>query len=641
MTKEYQGSSLIGVNMMRKLNVSICGLFSLMLISITAIAKERYFPDAEQQFPANVYWGDTHLHTNLSVDAYLSNTLLGPDMAYRFARGDSITLANGEQFQIRRPLDFLVVADHAFNMGVMQAVTAGDTRLLDKAIAEQWLKGLKEVDKTAKTDPDKAAKRKFQMYRKWGWGSAVGNKEFRHSVWEKVTATADQYNDAGKFTAFIGFEWTPKWNLESSSMAHRVVIFEDSAEKADHIIPFSMFDSTDPEDLWDFLQRYQDKTNGDVLAIPHNSNLSQGSMFALHDGKGRPLTRSYAQTRSRWEPLLEVTQIKGDSETHPLLSPQDDFADYERWMWTESDQDRTYEYARSALKLGLQQERELDVNPFKFGMIGSTDSHNSLATVEENDLIKLFGNKLPTADSVLKQITAYRTLGPTLTHGWQFSGSGYAALWATENTREALFAAMKRKETYATTGPRMVVRFFGGWDYRKGDALQTNLVLLGYKKGVPMGGDLAIAPADKAPNFLIQAVKDPDGANLDRIQVIKGWLDKNGDTHEKVYNVALSDNRRAAKSGKVQPVGNSVNVEEASYSNSIGDPELVVVWEDPDFNRNESAFYYVRVLEIPTPRWTAYAAKSYGLDLPKDIPMVTQERAYTSPIWYSPSALKE
>ena len=386
---------------------------------------------------------------------------------------------------------------------------------------------------------------------------------------------------------------------------------------------------------------YENKTRGEAIAIPHNGNVANGLMFPLSNIQGKPLSTSYAKTRSRWEPLYEVTQIKGDGEAHPALSPNDEFADYETWnSWdgwtmegikTQGWQERKKsEYARSALKLGLGQQVKLGVNPFKFGMIGSTDSHTSLATADENN----YWGKLS-----LYEPSQYRATQPRtgiVASGWEMASSGYAAVWAEENTREAIFSAMKRKEVYATTGPRMTVRFFGSFDYQSSDAFKPGLAKIGYSKGVPMGGDLTNAPMGKSPNFLIRAVKDPDGANLDRVQVIKGWLDKKGKLHEKIYNVALSDGRKE-KHGKVRPVGNTVNVQDASYTNSIGDPELAVVWKDPDFNQDELAFYYVRVLEIPTPRWTAYDAKYFGIkDIPEEVPMITQERAYTSPIWYTP-----
>ena len=623
----------------------------------TQLSPLSYSRYANQSYPTNVYWGDTHLHTNLSLDAYSDgNKKLGPEEAYRFAKGEAVIANNGMKARLHKPLDFLVVADHASNMGVMNGLEAKDPTLLTTEVGKRWLKNLNELADLAKTDPLKYKKLSRQFMLRGFGKDVVGSAAYEHSVWKKVTELADKYNDPGQFTTLIGFEWTPiEFNL------HRVVIFKDNADKVQYVRPFSQYDSKDPEDLWIYLESYQTQTGGEVLAIPHNGNLSSGVMFALEDAKGNPLSTQYAKSRSRWEPLFEVTQIKGDSETHPVISPNDQFADYETWSskvltlkeiedyrsehnyngyknWYDTrirnernpDWMRTYEYVRSALKLGLDQQAKLGANPFKIGMIGSTDSHTSLSTADDNN----FWGKLSWFEPNKHRITdPYPSA-----LGRDVSAAGYAAVWATENTRQAIFDAMKRKETYATTGPRMTVRFFGGWDYQKDDALKPDLARIGYRKGVPMGGDLTSAPQGQSPNFLIRAVKDPDGANLDRVQVIKGWHDKKGELHEKIYNVALSDGRQENWRGKVKPVGNTVDIKEASYTNTIGDPELAVVWTDPDFNQDELAFYYVRVLEIPTPRWTAYDAKFFGLKaLPKEVPMVTQERAYTSPIWFSPS----
>ena len=388
---------------------------------------------------------------------------------------------------------------------------------------------------------------------------------------------------------------------------------------------------------------------GKVLAIPHNGNLSNGQKFALQTLSGATLTRDYAERRSRWEPIAEVTQIKGDSETHPLLSPNDEFADYETWDRRGNKETETLEgnYARSALKRGLSQQARLGVNPFKFGMIGSTDMHTALSTADDNNFwsnspslypgsarldsdVTRLGDKI----DISKLSTEQRS---RITLARDLSSAGYTGVWATENTREALFDAMMRKEVYASTGPRITVRFFGGWGYGPNDVFLPNFAAIGYNKGVPMGSDLTAAPEGRVPTFLIRAMKDPDGANLDRVQVIKGWGNATGETHEKIYNVALSDGRKKKNNGKVKPVGSSVDIGNASYTNEIGDTELAVVWEDPDFNVDELAFYYVRVLEIPTPRWTAYDAKYFSVkNIPDEVSMLTQERVYSSPIWYTP-----
>ena len=637
----------------KRLNVLVIGYFSLVPF---VSAEDSYSPYINQNYLTNVYWGDTHLHTNLSLDVYaLGYRKLGPEEAYRFAKGEQITANKGMKARLRRPLDFLVVADHAENMGVLKGLDAENPDFIKSAKGRLLSSRLKEINRIEKSDINQWAGLTTRLYVDGflNWGEP--SNDYRRSIWKNVTGLADKHNEPGKFTALIGYEWTQAlYNL------HRVVIFKDDAQKVGQVIPFSRYDSDDPEDLWAYMSEYESTTGGEVLAIPHNGNFSKGIMFAEEDAKGNPLSRDYAKMRSRWEPLYEVTQTKGNSESHPLLSPTDEFSDselislnsyayqdwkkknnltyYDSWIKKnikkeDTDWMRTYEYARSALKLGLKQQVILGVNPFKFGMIGSTDSHTALTAADENNF---FGTE---ADPHSKRIT-----GPWLPGtlqgppGWKMNASGYAAVWAKENTREALFAAMKRKETYATTGPRMRVRFFGGWNYKADDAFHPNLAGIGYSKGVPMGGDLSNAPDGTLPSFLIRAVKDPDGANLDRVQVIKGWHDKQGALHEKIYNVALSDGRRESRKGKIEPVGNTVDVKDASYNNSIGDPELSVVWQDPDFHKDELAFYYVRVLEIPTPRWTAYDAKYFGLkDIPEEVPMVTQERAYTSPIWYTPA----
>ena len=452
-----------------------------------------------------------------------------------------------------------------------------------------------------------------------------------------MTSSADTYNDPGRFTAFIGYEWT---TMPKGDNLHRVVVFKDGADKAGQVVPFSAFDSEDPEDLWTYLGGYEKNTGGEVMAIAHNGNVSNGLMFSDKTVEGKPLSQAYAKTRSRWEPLYEVTQMKGDGEAHPYLSPDDEFADYE--TWDKGNLDGTsakkksmlkYEYGRSALKLGLKHEANLGVNPFKFGLIGSTDAHTALATSEENNQWGKLTSKEPNNHRAETPIIPSKTPGLT-TWGFEQAASGYAAVWAKENTREALFEAMQRRETYATTGPRMTVRFFGGWDYTSDDVHRPSFADIGYAKGVPMGGDLSNAPKGKAPSFIVQAAKDPDGANLDRVQVVKGWLDSQGTTHEKVYDVALADGRNPG--AKAASIGSTVDVENATYTNTIGDVELATVWSDPDFDAGQRAFYYVRVIEIPTPRWTAYDKKFFSNEMPEGTEMVTQERAYTSPIWYTP-----
>lgn len=609
-------------------------LFLMVFISPVSSAQKTYSPYVTTQYPMNVYWGDTHLHTNLSTETYAAgyeygNERLSSDEAYRAARGETVKSINDMPVRLRRPLDFLMIADHAESFGVAGALDKGNRLLLQTAIGEEWYQRLQ----AAKPEHKKVSSLLMKLHLEID--KEIVNSTFRQSVWDKAVDLAEYYNDPGTFTTLIGFEWSSR----RPYYIHRTVIFKDGPEKVKKVIPYSSWEGNDPEQLWDYMENYHQNTGGDVLGIPHNANFSQGKTFMEADFQGRPFSSDYAKVRSRWEPLFEITQSKGTSESYPALSPGDEFSDHEILSWRAEDESMTeyldkkrHEYARPALKLGLRQKAQLGVNPFKFGFIGSTDGHLAVPVVEENN----FWGGHPWERPYPGRVTAdFFDFG--MTAGEFFSASGYAAVWATENTREEIFNAMKRKEVYATTGPRMTVRFFGGWDYSEDDALKPDLENIGYSKGVPMGGDLTNAPRNKAPRFLVRAIKDPDGANLDRVQVIKGWLSVDGELHEKIYNVALSENRRENDVGKVVPVGSTVNVDEASYSNSIGDQELAVVWTDPDFNRNELAFYYLRVLEIPTPRWTAYDATFFKIkDIPKEIPMVTQERAYTSPIWYSP-----
>jgi len=462
-------------------------------------------------------------------------------------------------------------------------------------------------------------------------------------TWAKTVKAAQTYNDPGRFTAFIGYEWTSQ--VPPGQNLHRVVIYRDDASYALQTVPFTTFPpagSTNPEDLWTALEAYEEGTGGDVLAIAHNGNLSNGLMFPLvNPVGGQPLTREYAERRAIWEPLYEVTQIKGDGEAHPFLSPNDEFADFGTWdkgnlnlSELKTDDMLAGEYARSGLKRGLQLEQKLGVNPFKYGMIGSTDSHTGLATADDDNY---FGKHSGSEPSPERMMHPFAKFGDMEILGWETLASGYAGVWATENTREALFDAMERKEVYGTTGPRMLVRFFGGWDFESSDAATRQPAAVGYRKGVPMGGDLRSAPSGKSPSFLVAALKDPIGANIDRIQIIKGWQTAAGELEEQIYDVAVSDGRTIGADGRCKtPVGDTVDVKNATWTNTIGDTELITVWKDPDFDPSERAFYYLRVLEIPTPRWTAYDAKYFGIDVPDEVEMKAQQRAYTSPIWYTP-----
>ncbi|MEM9622501.1 MAG: DUF3604 domain-containing protein [Pseudomonadota bacterium] len=593
-------------------------------------ATTPYSPAYAQDYPKNVYWGDTHLHTRNSADAYsLGNMNLTPADAYRFAMGQPVTAHNGMQVQLRQPLDFLVVADHAEYLGGYYRFNVGDPLVVNTRAGQQWAQYLAEGNPVALI-------RAFTASMDDPENNYPFPESTRRDIWRDVAQTSDDYNRPGQFTALTGYEWT---SMINGNNLHRVVVYKDSADKVAQLPPFSGQDSLDPRDLWQALANYEATTGGEVLAIPHNGNLSNGMMFPDKTVDGEPIDADYAKMRARWEPVYEVTQVKGDGEAHPFLSPNDEFADYETWDWdnigrTEKKEDwmLKHEYARGALKLGLQYDADLGANPYKFGMIGSTDGHNSISTTQEDNFFGKFPESEPGPER-----TENAMAGNQLWQNWRIVASGYAAVWATENTRASIFDAMKRREVYATTGSRITVRFFGGWDYGDDDVLAPNYLDRAYAGGVPMGGELQDARRGQAPRFIVMAGKDPDGANLDRVQIIKGWTDRSGKSHEKVYDVAWSGERQPdPDSGKLPAVGSTVNVAEATYDNSIGAAQLGVVWQDPDFDRRQRAFYYVRVLEIPRPRWTAYDAKYFNLKLPDSVPMVIQDRAYTSPIWYTP-----
>ena len=582
-------------------------------------------------------WGDTHLHTSYSTDAGMIGNTLGPEEAYKFARGEEVIASHGVSVKLIRPLDFLVVADHAENLGTAPMIAESNPLLLENKFGKA-LHDLVKADKG------------HDAFQKWVASVAmnadsINSPEMMRTAWDREIAYADQYNDPGKFTALIGFEWTSINTPELPGNLHRVVIFRDDGEKAKTVLPFSTFDSYDPEDLWKYMDNYEKNTGGSILAIAHNGNLSNGLMFP--DDKrlnGEPIDKNYVTTRARFEPLYEVTQIKGDGEAHPFMSPNDEFADYGSWdksdiagLNPKEDWMLPYEYTRSALQIGMQLEDKLGVNPYKFGMIGSTDAHTSLATTREENFFGKASHLEPDSSRWKHVLIGSLSGDDNLSsYSYETIGAGLAAVWANENTREGIYDAMKNKETYATTGTRIILRFFGGWDFEESD-LGEKLVANGYEKGVPMGGDLSVNRTDKSPSFAVRTSKDPDGANLDRLQMIKGWIDDNGDRQERIYDLAVSDERLIGKDGRcLTPVGSTVDVKNAKYINDIGDIKFESVWTDPDFNPAHRAFYYVRVLEIPTPTWQAYDSKYYNVQMAENVEMSAQERAYSSPIWYNP-----
>jgi hypothetical protein len=602
-----------------------------------------YSPYAGRRYPTRVYFGDTHLHTSNSGDAFTEGNKLSPEDAYRFARGEEVISSTGVPMRLSRPLDFLVVSDHAEGLGLSEELYKGHAALVADPTLARW-------NQMLKAGGEQALKAKNEVVAAQSQGTlpavtrdpkVVG--PIMRSTWQRYTATAEKYNEPGRFTALIGYEWT---SVPGGNNLHRNVILRDGRDRADQVVPFSSHQSEDPEKLWEWMDAYEKKTGGRMLAIPHNGNLSNGRMFELTDFSGQPITRDYAERRARWEVLQEIVQVKGNSETHPGLSPNDEFAgdmgvagwEYGNLALLGGPQTpgmRPTTYVRAGLMRGLELEAKLGANPFKFGLIGSSDIHTSLSSVEEDNFL---GSSITNEarakrwDNVIKEGAGQKR------QGWQYLSAGYAAVWAAENTREALWDAMQRKEVYGTSGSRMTVRFFGGWKFGPDDARGRNVADLGYAKGVPMGGDLTQAPQGKAPTFLVAALKDPMSGNLDRIQIVKGWLGRDGVAREQVYDVAWgdADRRKADAHGRLPPVGNTVDVATATWTDTIGDPSLAVVWSDPDFDASVRAFYYARVLEIPTPRWTNYDAVRLGIRMSPEVPMTQQERAWTSPIWYTP-----
>ncbi len=603
----------------------------------------KYSPYAEKTYPTQVYFGDTHFHTANSGDAFMNGDRLGPEMAYRLARGEEVVSSTGVPVKLSRPLDFMVISDHVEGMGVMYEVYNGNPVFMDDETLVRWNKAMKEGGSAASDAMNEVIKGQAGGTLPTPLTDPKISGPVMKTVWQAYTQTAEDFNDPGVFTAMIGYEWT---SVPGGNNLHRNVLYRGDKSNADQMMPYNAWLSEDPEKLWEWMEKYEKDVGGKVLAIPHNGNLSNGRMFEPHKFDGSPIDKEYVERRERWERLQEVMQTKGNSETHPTLSPNDEFADFGIAGWEygnltlegepESPEMRPYMYLRGGLLQGLSWEEKLGTNPFKFGHIGGTDVHNSLMAIEEDNFFGKHVIQEPRPDRW--EHISKEGFGKTR-RTWIYTGAGYAAVWATENTREALWDAMYRKETYATSGSRMTVRFFGGWNFQAEDAKSRYLADAGYAKGVPMGGDLTKqADGTQAPSFLVAAMKDPLSGNLDRIQIIKGWLGADGETHEKIYNVAWgdTDTRKLNADGKLPNVGDTVNVAEAAWTNTIGDPELSGVWTDPDFDPNMRAFYYARVIEIPTPRWTAYDQKRFDINMSDDVPMKHQERAWSSAIWYDP-----
>lgn len=597
-----------------------------------------YLPDPARPYPTRVLWGDEHVHTGLSMDAGIAGTTLGPEEAVRFARGDEVISSTGSRLMLSRPLDWVAVTDHSDALGTIAALRAGDPVMMANPLARRWhdmmLKGGEE-----------ATQAKRELVKSGTDGTAPRElADPRHlvSAWEKTVDVMEAYNEPGRFTAFISYEWSAAPNGRN---LHRNVIFRDDADRTRATLPLTSQEArapgrpgTDPESLWQWMSDYEAKTGGRVLAIPHNGNLSNGAMFALTRLDGSPLTRELAQARSRFERLYELYQYKGSSEALPSLAPGDEFANF--GIWDTADlggnatraESKPHEYWRDALASGLVLSTKLGANPHRFGAAAGTDTHTALAAYEERNFGGKFADSEPSNANRWNNL--YKKEAAYIRKDWTMMAQGITGVWASANTRAAIWDAMHRRETYASSGPRIVLRVFGGFGLSAADL--PNMVPAGYARGVPMGGDLKRQSDARSPTFLISALKDPDGANLDRVQVVKLWVGADGKSAQRVFDVAWSGRRKPGPDGRLPPVGNTVDLRTATYTNDIGAPDLVTAWTDPSFDPRQPAVWYVRVVEIPTPRWTAFDAVRHGLKMSSDVDMVLQERAVSSPIWYSP-----
>jgi len=604
---------------------------------------ETQVQDVPEGFAIRPLWGDTHLHTSYSFDVYLFGTPAStPEGAYRFARGEAVTSpTTGETWQLDRPLDFLVVSDHAEALGSAKRNFESDQTIASTASGQAML-NLATRDEGEVTD--EGLLKAYHYLQTVGTGAAedtefgltpidlyldlhAGDK--RDSAWFDIIDTADRFNAPGEFTAFIGWEWT---SHPGGANLHRNVFTPVGADIARTFRPFSSTESMRPEDLWAWLVKTRDETGADFIAIPHNPNVSAGLMFQFEDSDGNPIDADYASRRAEWERIVEMTQIKGDSETHPRLSPTDEFADFETWNFVMLPNGPTpdpvaSEYVRSALRRGLEIEARTGVNPYQFGMIGSTDSHTGLSTSSET----AFAGK---GQKDSRPALRGNKTGLGSSRGWDMGAAGLVAVWSPTNTRQAIFDTFKRREVYATTGTRISLRVLAGEDLSLDDLTSATTLADAYQSATPMGGEISGADA---PQILVQALKDPDGANLDRVQIVKGWVDGSGTTHESIFDVAWSDQRSMNEEGKLEAVGNTVDLETGAYENTIGAPVLSALWSDPEFDASQSAFYYVRVLEIPTPRYSLLNALERGIPVENTRrPATLQERAYSSPIWFKP-----
>jgi hypothetical protein len=609
------------MNATTKPRALVASAISLMASGI-ALAGDLPPPNAQK----NAYFGAVHVHTNYSFDAFTNGALTGPAEAYQWAQGKAIPGGGGgPDLKINTPLDFYAVSDHAEWMGVFKQM--GDP--------ESPLSKLPIAARITSEDQNTAMQAFAEVLRDFSAGKsdpALNDPAINKSVWADIVRTADNYNQPGRFTTFPAFEWTSNPGMRN---LHRVVVFGNSTHLPDTVLSTHL--SNDPEDLWAWMDKLR-SDGATLLAIPHNANASDGMMFSLQTFTGADINKKYRETRQRNEPLYEISQIKGTSETHPDLSPNDPFAGFEQWDYTLSADSkrpthRQGSFVRQALLDGLSFATDGKANPFHYGFIGDSDTHNAAATNEEDNYSGKFG---------FENNPKHRLLGiegqpeAQKQQVREFSSGGLAGVWAEENTRESIYAAMTRRETFGTTGPLIKIRMFGGWDFSTADSNSADFAKRGYARGVPMGGNLSGAKQGAAPTFIVWASKDPKSGNLDRAQIVKGWVDTKGKQQEKIYDVAWSGERKPDANGVLPPVGNTVDVKKATYSNSIGNTQLAASWTDPDFDPAEHAFYYLRVLEIPTPRWSTRDAAGLGVAIPDGLAQTIQERAFGSPIWYTP-----
>ncbi len=639
-------------------------LLTTALLAGTSLTTASFAADTQ------LFWGDTHLHSSYSTDAFIAgNRTADPDTAYRLAKGEPVVHPfNRVRVQLQQPLDFLVVSDHAESLGVIGEIFRQNPDMSKAWFWQRWFTAfalgrlrdtieqpthLTSVVSTGfaphviepgdTEDPVIAGgMQNIAVSDVVGIPRDVADA-ISADMWAKSAAAAEAHYEPGIFTPLIGWEWT---QTNNGVNLHRVVMSTMNGEQAASIDPIGSGEAPYPHQLWEGLGRLQEETGARFMAIPHNPNLSKGYMFSTTRLNGEPITAEFARTRMQWEPIVEVTQVKGDSETDPTLSPDDEFADFEPFNFylQPKPQGPSYraaegDFMRSGLRRGLEIEQEIGVNPYQFGVIGSTDAHTSIASAEEpNFWGKMAKDSIPENKRDHDETDEENTYTPGVDtiDGWNYSAQGLAAVWAEENTRESIFEAFARRETYATTGPRMSLRVFGGWAYDAAAADADDMASIGYAGGVPMGGNLSTAPSDTGVQLLIRATKDPIDANLDRVQVIKGWVDADGKSHEKIFDVAWSDDRVPGADGKLPPVGNTVDLETGEVENSIGAAEFSTLWTDPEFDASQRAFYYVRVLQIPTIRHSQLDAIALGQPTPYEGPATIQERAYSSPIWYTP-----